>query len=577
MPDNTIASDCEEVVYSNDYADYIITNVISSLEELEEFYNIECIQKIADMYYTVYVPSNGQEERLIGDFGYFKYSALPKCYGLLDTSSMESIGVMRLRRQPYLDLLGKGVIVGIVDTGIDYNHPIFKNADNTTRILGMWNQTDRSGTPPGYFTYGTEYTRDMINAALQEIEAGNESTINMQDETGHGTFMAGIAAGNIDEQNDFTGAAPLADIAVVKLKEAKQYLRDYYMIKDGVPCFQENDIMAGISYLVELARKTRKPVAICIGLGTNSGDHDGTSTLDEYINTISDARGSAISIAAGNEANQGHHYLGKVERGSEYEEVEIKVGKEEKGFVLELWATAPYVFSLGFISPSGEFVGKITARLGQSETIKFLLEPTVIHLDYDLVESRTGDFLALVRLQSPSEGIWRIRVYDEIGIAGEYNMWLPMREFISQDTFFVRPEPDITICGPASAQQPIATATYNHVNNSIYTDSSRGYTRIGRVKPDITAPGVNVYGPEPGGGFGTRTGSSIAAAHTAGAAALLLEWALLEQNDVSLNGTGLKKLLIKGARRDTKPYPNREWGYGILDIYNVFESLRRTI
>lgn len=564
--------DCEEKIYSNDFADYIISDTGRNIEELREVYDVDCVQPIADIYSAIYVSRNGEEREVSELFGYFGYNALPKCYGLLDTSNMESIGVSKLRRQPYLDLLGKDVIIGFVDTGIDYNHPVFKNADNTTRILSIWDQTERGGIPPKGFLYGTQYSKEMIDQSLED-----GIPLATVDEIGHGTFMAGIAAGNIDEVNDFTGVAPLAWIAVVKLKQAKKYLRDYYMIKDSVPCYQENDIMLGVSYLLGVARKMRLPVVICIGLGTNSGDHDGTSVSDAYFDRISNFRGAAVVTAAGNEANQGHHFMGNIERGEEFEDVEVKVGKEEKGFILELWSTAPNLFSLGFISPGGEFIAKIPARLGKSERISFVLEATIIYLDYDIVESRTGDFLALVRFQTPTEGIWRIRVYDEIGIAGEFNMWLPMREFISKDTFFIRTEPNITICAPGNGMQSITTSTYNHITNSIYIDSSRGFTRIGRVKPDITAPGVDIYGPVPGGGFGVRTGSSIACAHTAGAAALIMEWGIIEENDLSLNGTGLKKLLIKGARRDTRIYPNREWGYGVLDVYNVFESLRTTI
>lgn len=560
-------ADCKTAIYEDTYADYLIEATL--VEQVEREFPTACLQVVNSKIVVVH-QERMQDENLLR----YGYSALPKCYGLMDSSSMEEIGVFRLRRQPFLDLLGRDVILAFLDTGIDYKNKLFQNADGTTRILTIWDQTMQAGPAPEEFSYGTEYTREQINRQLEQTQ---ETIVQTQDTDGHGTFLAAIAAGGIDEENDFTGVAPLADIVVVKLKEAKPYLREFYHIKEDEVCYQENDILLALKYINLMAMKYRKPVAVCIGLGSNSGDHNGNSILDEYLDRMGRSIGIGVAAAAGNELGRGGHYFGQMKMDQSYQTVELRVGAKEKGFVLELWANAPQQYSLGFISPGGEYIGKITAQYEKEEEISFLLEPTKIFLYYRLVEARSGDYLAFIRFHFPTEGIWKILVYNDLESAGQYHMWLPIYRFLSDETYFIQSEPDVTICGPANTMLPVTVAAYQHQNGSLYLHSSRGYTRNGGIKPDITAPGVGVYGPNLSNGFTTKTGTSIAAAHVAGASALLLEWGLLKGNYKNMDTREIKKFLIRGANRGRIEYPNREWGYGTLDIYNTFNSLRRTM
>lgn len=560
-------SECSAMILSENSADFII-EYGGNVADVQKRYEADCIEVVNSRYAVIHTPVDRMEE-----LTRFAYNSIPKLYGLMDTSSMDAAGITRLHRQPYLSLRGSGILIGIVDTGIDYTHPVFRKADGTTRILSLWDQTIQDGPAPENIVYGTEYKEAMINEAL--VSETPYEIVPSKDELGHGTVMAGLAAGNEDAANDFTGAAPEASIAVVKLKPAKGYLRSYRLIKEGAPAFQENDIMMGLRYLVETARRLRLPLVICLGIGTNAGDHNGLSYLNNYMNDIGDLLGCCLVSACGNEGNESSHYYGSLGGDGEYEDVEIRVDNSENGFVAELWGRTPDIFSVGLLSPGGERVERIAPRYGQVQTLDFVLEPTQVYIQYRLVESSSGDQLILMRFSKPSQGIWTIRVYGENLVYRTYNIWLPISSFIEEGTYFLKPNPDMTVTSPGDTNTCISVAAYNHNNDSIYYASSRGFTPSGRIVPDIAAPGVNVFCPTAGGRFGLRSGTSVAAAHGAGAAALLMEWGIYRRNNLNIDTTEIKKYLIRGAKRreDTK-YPNPLWGFGTLDLYSVFESLQ---
>lgn len=555
---------CRDITMSEDYVDLLIP-----LDGIPKANGI-CGQSIGGMYEVQHWLLGEGQLLPSGNIGYY---VIPKLYGLLDTGSMEASGIPEIQNQPILALKGNGVLVGFIDTGIDYQNQVFRNLDGSSRIAAIWDQTIQSGDPPEGFLYGTEYTKQQIDEAL---ESENPLVVVPSiDENGHGTFLAGIAAGSESEDGSFFGAAPKSMIAMVKLKPAKRYLRDFFFIKEGADAYQENDLMAGMDYLRKLAEKLDMPLVIGIGLGTNQGSHFGLAPIEQLIRQISSVVGNIIVTAAGNETGRGHHYHGIYPSEQEYEEVEIRVGEEERGFSLEFWARAPEYYSIAIRSPSGEYTPRIVTRFTSSQVLDFVFEETKIYVDYRTVVQGEGDFLILIRFQNPTPGIWTIRVYNSLYINGNYNMWLPMYGFISPDTVFLRPSPDTTLTIPATTGNVIVASAYNHVNGGIYINSSRGYPLSNIIKPDLAAPGVNVYGPLVGNRFGRMTGTSVAAAHMAGAAALLLEWALVRDNREILTTGDAIAFFIRGASR--KPgvvYPNREWGYGTLDVYQVFERIR---
>lgn len=562
---------CNKLIMSEDTLDLFIP-IETDLTKMLSDINNSCINILNQKYMIVHTPlSNLLQSDLAGQ----TYRIAPKCYGLMDTYNLEEIGLTRLRRRPNYDLFGLGVLIGFVDTGIDYTNELFINRDGSTRIHSIWDQTINNEDDKHFMSYGRVYTSEEINDALK-----SENPLDIvptYDSINHGTFIAALAAGNNDYAADFSGIAYSSEIVMVKLKPAKRTVRNYFLVGNNITCYQENDIAMGIKYLLNVARTQNKPMVICLGVGTNQGGHDGNNILSQYLNDISNITGICTVVSTGNEAGSRGHYAGLGRNNGAYEDVEFRVGEGETGFVMELWTSLPQLYSIEIISPGGEYFRPEFTRIFSRSSTEFIFEGTIVYVSNYIQEPISGNQLIFMRFIQPSQGIWTLRVISEEFSNSTFNIWLPIKQFLQSDTYFLRSVPTITITEPGNATVPITAAAYNHVTRSIYINSGRGYTRSGRIKPDITAPGVEIYGPAEGGGFTRKTGTSNAAAETAGVAALLLEWGIVRGNRPFMNTTEIKSLLIRGARRTQLTYPNREWGYGILDIYGVFENLRQTI
>lgn len=554
---------CKEAVYSEQYADYIL-DTGGNIGAFRRKYAPDCIQPIDESFVTIY--ENVQTKGVIS-FEKYGYGAVPKCFGLCDTQSVEATGALQLRSRGSFELDGTGVLVGIVDTGIDYTNPLFRYTDGSTRIQYIWNQEDRTGNMPEGIYYGTEYSKKDIDAALQS-ERPREK-IPVDESSYHGTFLAAIAAGNEDKENDFTGIVPRAELIVVKVKSAKQNLREFYGIDPSVPCFQENDIMIAMRYLREKAAILRKPIVILLGMGSNSGSHSGLSPIGNMINRFGNLSGICIVGAAGNETNLGHHYYGVI--GQKEDVMELNVEKDTS-MTVEIWTESIGALSVGVMSPDGEYSGRIPIRTYE-QRIEFVFRKTKIYVFYERVETYSGEEVIILRMQDLEEGIWKITVANLVEEEARFHSWMPMREFV-KNSRFLRPDPNTLICNPGNAYQIVTTAAYDYRDNSIFVNSSRGFTVNFGVKPDLAAPGVNVYGPVSALRYGRRSGTSVAAAHTAGVAAMLLQWGIVDQNNLGMNTVTVKNYLIRGARRENLVVPDRSFGWGILDIYSTFESLQ---
>ena len=573
---------CTNSVASEDFADFIAP-YFTTPEEFIRSQGTDCIDFVNSTLAVVYVPLSTVTP---STYTSYTYSAVPKLYSLLDVTSMDAAGITPAGELPVLNNQGAGVIVGFVDTGINYTDSLFRNVDGSTRIIGIWDQTNNSDNsnnienetakPFSAFSalYGTQYTAEEINLALNSDNPA--SIVPTRDENGHGTFLASIAAGNRDERAGFSGAAPQASIAMVKLKPAKQYLRDFYLIQDGAEAYQENDIMMGVSYLYFLARKYSMPLVVCIPLGTNMGSHMGMSRLGQYLNQVSLSNGSAVITAAGNETGARHHFRAVMDADTDEVTAELRVGEREAGFSMELWAENMGAYTVGFISPTGEVAREISVPLRGENTVSFLLEQTQITVYTQIADVSSGSQFIFMRFENPMSGIWRILIRNSLDIRETFHIWLPVRGFISDETYFLRPDPDTIITDPGNARYLITVTAYDHTKNSIYIHASRGYSLSGRIKPDLAAPGVNILGASVSGRRLTRmSGTSVSAAHLAGAAAILLNWGVLNANYPYLNTPVLKSIFVRGAQRNPAlTYPNREFGYGTLDLYEAFLHLR---
>ena len=565
---------CSYSVTSEDTVDFIST--YSALpEQLSAMTGIECIDFVSRQFAVLHIPMDDLESPM--NFSYYTYSAIPKLYSLLDTDSMEASGILPASRIPAFGNQGQGVLIGFVDTGIDYQNPLFRKEDGSSRILGIWDQTLETGAPDpvnGFQAlYGTQYSREEIDQALAAPDP--LALVPSADENGHGTFLASVAAGGEDPDQDFTGAAPKASIAMVKLKPAKEYLRDFYLIREGADAYQENDIMMGVAYLLHLARRFSMPLVICLGLGTNQGSHVGKSPLGLYLDDINIYAGTAVITAAGNETGYGHHYRAVTRPEETLQTVELNVGEKDSGFSMEFWAQDVDIYRVGFISPTGEVVDPLPSSTEEENVIRFLVEQTEITVYSSIINTATGSQMIFIRFKDPMPGIWNLTVSSALNVTGAFHIWLPSRGFISDTTYFLRPDPDTLVTGPGNSQYALTVSAYDHTTGGIYIHSSRGFSRSGQIKPELAAPGVNITGAGLRSGFVQRSGTSAAAAHAAGAAAILLHWGILERNDPFMNTSAIKTYLIRGAKRNPAlTYPNREFGYGTLDLYQAFLRLR---
>ena len=580
--------DCSSLIVSEETWDYIIEYNSLYFEQIQRQDGV-CISCINDTWCILYTNYPGSRNINIQQ-GYY---SVPKLYGLMDTTSFDASGITATLNQPLLNVRGQGVLIGFLDTGIDYLREDFKASGGRTRIAAVWDQTIQSvnyeedtgeaaGTEQydreqaqGMVQYGTVYTREDINAALAAEREGQNpyDIVPSRDENGHGTFLAGVAAAS--ETADYIGAAPEAEILMVKLKPAKKYLRDFYLLPEQVEAYSETDMMMGVRFLQQYAIREKKPLVICVGLGTASGSRTGALPFADLLNTLARQVNTVVVTCTGNEANNRTHTSGLAVSDTEPSEIEITVGADERGFVMEIWAESLDILSVAITSPSGERISRIPARIDTGGVYNFLLERSQVAVDYRVVESASGYEVIFMRFINPAQGIWKIHVYSLTNIVGRYNAWLPLKQFLSGDTYFLNSNPSTTLTEPGAAERVISVGAYNHITDASYAASGRGYTATGLVKPDFVAPGVDVYGVRAGGGYTTRTGTSVAAAHAAGAAALLLTWGVTDGNLPYMGTNEVKSVLIRGAKRENNTvYPNNIYGYGKMDVIEAFYKLR---
>ena len=575
-------TDCKQAVLSNEYKGFGLPNR-GSEEEVARLLQADCARRVTDNLVFAYFydpePEDGGRE--------YPFGIMQKCYGLLSEEELAASGVLQLREGPFTNLRGGGVLLGFVDTGINFADGAFRNADGSTRLVGLWDQTIEDQTTSDFAFYGTEFSEEEINLALQTENP--YAVIPSRDENGHGSALVRAAGGSEERvgrfpvgrtgapgqrtseqpsermqqegtgQNPYGGVAPLASIVMVKLRQAKPYLRDFWQIPDNAFCAAEEDIIYGIEWLLSVADRENMPLVLCIALGSNQGNHTGQTVLSRYLDEVARYPGVCVCTAAGNEGGSGHHFFGRVQ-GDGYEEVEINVAEGEQGFSTELWAVAPDLFTVEIISPAGEVIPRIPGRGSFNRQYRLYFEGGTVWIQSNLYDQSVGTQGIWIRFSEPAAGVWRIRVYAEGEFSKSFHMWLPMRGFLREETTFLRPDPYVQICDPGVAKEVLTFTAYDVISGSLYTAASYGYTADNRIKPDVAAPkGEILY-----------QGTGMATAFGAGCAALVFEAAIREEAYVILDTLVLKRLFTASANRDGREYPNREWGYGKLDVYGVF-------
>jgi len=441
-------------------------------------------------------------------------------------------------------LFGEGVIVGIADSGIDFTHEAFRNQDGTTRILNLWDQTN-----------DRVYNAEEINEALKS-ENPYES-VNSVDYSGHGTHVAGIAAGNFAEnKNDNLGIATKSSLVIVKMALA------------GERSFpRTTQLMEAVDYMIKVAESYKMPLAMNLSFGNSYGSHDGTSLLSTYLDSMADGRRVSICVGAGNEGDSAGHAGGYV---FEPTDVEVQVSRFQKAFSIQLWKNFSDEFRVQIIAPSG-FIIDVTEIYNRAH--KYETDETNVYVFYGTPKPYTQYqeiYFELIPVSNyVKSGIWTIRLTPENIVTGRYDMWLPEGGIINENTSFLRPDPDITLTVPSTSSKVISVGAYNSSNDVMASFSGRGFTReTNQVKPDIVAPGVNISSASNTGGVSVRTGTSMATPFVCGSAALMMEWGIVRGNDPFLYGQKLKSYLIKGSRKlpGFTRWPNEQAGWGALCV-----------
>lgn len=452
-----------------------------------------------------------------------------------------------------LSLTGKGVLVGIVDSGIDIFHPDFRNEDGTTRIRELWDQTIPNEEDP-FFNRGRIYTQEELN----EVLAANDRSFPSRDLSGHGTHVTGIAAGNgRASRGRQKGVAPESELIIVKLGN---------VFPDAFP--RTTELMLGMDYCVRKATEWNLPLALNISFGNNYGSHDGTSLLETFIDNLSNLGRTTIAIGSGNEGNKGRHTSQTLSASTPLQ-IELAVSENESSLSVQLWKNYVDTFQLRLVAPSGssvilteQSIGSYRGVLDGTQLLWYFGEPS----PYSVSQEIYLEMLPVAGNTYIQNGIWKFQLTPIRIVDGRFDMWLPSGNSINPSTNFLVPSEETTLTIPSTAANPITVAAYDSNTDTLASFSGQGFTGLSLPKPDIAAPGVNIMSTAPGGGYTANTGTSMATPFVTGSAALLMEYGIIQGRDPYLYGQKIKAYLRKGARHlpITQNYPNPEIGWGVL-------------
>ena len=452
-------------------------------------------------------------------------------------------------------LSGEGILVGVVDSGVDYFHPDFRNEDGSSRILKLWDQSIPGNPPEGYIR-GTEYMKDEIDEALALGETEGRRLVPSRDFSRHGTAVLGIAAGNGRASGGVNrGIAYKSDLLVVKMGNARE---------NSFP--RTTELMEGIDYLVRQATQMGKPIAVNISFGNNYGSHRGDSLLETYISNAANVGRSVICVGTGNNGNDRIHAAGKLRQG-QTEIIEVGIGTYETTLNLQLWKAYADEIEIFIETPSGEKLPELSEKIGtqryragETDLLIYYGKPGPFQVTQEIYFEfiPTGTYL--------TSGIWKLYLRGRRIKEGNYNLWLLGGNILNPMTGFYQPVASETLTIPSTAAKVITVGAYDSRLNAYADFSGRGGERLSYPKPDLVAPGVNITAPVPGGGYANVTGTSFATPFVTGSAALMMEWGIVRKNDPFLWGEKVKAYLRRGAQPlpGFEKYPNESVGWGTL-------------
>ena len=505
---------------------------VSDIVQIVELYN---------EYAIITVPENLVEA--VSDWPEVEYIEKPKrlYFQIAQGKRASCISLVQI---PPLSLTGRGILVAIIDSGIDYRHQEFLNPDGSSRILYLWDQM-AVGTPPSGYTMGREFTQEDLNQSLSE--GGAAVTV---DTSGHGTAVAAIAAGN-------SGVAYDSELIVVRLGQPRA---------ESFP--RTTELMQAVNYVIEKAVQIGRPVAINLSFGNTYGSHAGNSLVETYLDDMSNFWKSVLVIGTGNEGNAAGHTETILQMGRDTE-IPFLIQSYETSLNIQIWKSYVDDILLELISPEGQRVGYFQPilgpqrfTLGQTKILIYYGEPS----PFSLYQEIFVDFIP--KQNYLDSGQWRFRLIPERIADGRVNFWMPTHTILNSGTRFLYPSPEHTLTIPSTALRAISVGAYDSIRN-VYADfSGRGNNINGIGKPDLAAPGVGIRTAAPGNQYVTVDGTSFAAPFVTGSSALLMQYGIVDGNDPFLYGEKVKAYLRYGAQPlpGITEYPNPLIGWGTLCV-----------
>ena len=494
-----------------------------------------------------------------------EYIEKPKSltYGLYEAKLNSCITSLQI---PIGELSGEGVLLAVIDSGIDYYLEDFRRG-NDSRILYLWDQgqvpnPSLGWNPPLGFYNGVEYTREQLNGALASGSRSNAArVVPHQDNTGHGTAVAAIAASS-NPESLLTGVAPKADLLIIKMAQTQE---------SDFP--DTTQLLRGVTYALRKSLELNKPLVINLSFGNTYGSHDGTSLVERFLDAASEIGRTCICVGAGNEAASGGHCSMNVK---EQKEVEVAIAERESTTNIQFWKSYEDEFGLSLVAPNGqEFPIEIGNIPTKQEYVFANTKVLIFAGDPKPYSTKQEIFFVFLPLQEyVDSGIWRFRIQERKIVDGAVQLYLPPALQRNLGTRFLLQTPQLTMTIPACASRVISVGAYND-NLQAYADFSgrgrrEGFSLLATEggKPDLAAPGVGILAAKAGGGTDSYTGTSFATPMVSGSVALLMEWGIVQGKDPYLYGEKIKAYLRKGAKtlRGELKYPNDRVGWGALCV-----------
>lgn len=564
---------------SDEYENYVVEYIGNILESINNIDYASILSGLSN--FAIIAVKDGMVRDLLKDVP--EIINIEKSYAFLlsDMESDDSTYSYNIINKEGVPFNGEGVIVGIIGTGIDYLNERFMTVDKKSRVVAIWDQTLEKGIPPETLKFGVEFNKSDIDSAIsKKILGGNPYEIVPHiDETGEGTAIAGvIGARKLSVGDIMEGIAPNCEFAIVKLKEAKNItIEKNCLVNPEVKIYESTDIGLGIRYLSELQDKLKKPMVVYVPLGNNCSGHDGSNALERYMEIFTNKKGFILTTNTGSEGSGESHTSGNLTKTGDMKTIDLEIAKNEKAFCTSIWITKPSKVSIGVILPNGERIDKISSPTLDEKEEVFKLNNIEVRIQFFIQQQTGGEQVIFILANGDVGGIWQINLYGDYIVEGRYDAWIQQRRLRKKETKFLNTDSYVTLMIPSTSENIIATTYYNQVNDTLDLNAGNGFTRDGRIKPSITVGAKEILTVGKNNTLIVASGAAMAGGILSGVVALLLQWGIVDGNDINLYSSKVNIYLIRGTKREKEiVYPNPQWGYGVLDIQELFKSLTRS-